>query len=142
MEYTRDLRGFVDVDLLEEKASRYKPNMAVVRSLRLTKYVLATLIYLTKGDPKYIDDLKPAKEFFEKHPHLAAIRTSRKDVDTVLLALYNELPRKFVADTSPRYRIKALLERDPGRPVEVPRRGRAAVSSKRTEGSSRRACAR
>lgn len=110
VEYTRDIRGFVDVDLLEEKAGRYRPNMAVVRSLRLTKYVLATLIYLTKGDPKYLEDMKPGKDFFDARPPLADILRTRKDIDTVLLALYNELPRKFITDTSPSYRIEALLE--------------------------------
>jgi hypothetical protein len=34
VKYTKDLRGFVDVDLLEKKASRFNPNMDVVRSLR------------------------------------------------------------------------------------------------------------
>jgi hypothetical protein len=110
VEYTRDIRGFVDVDLLEEKAGRYRPNIAVVRSLRLTKYVLSTLIYLTKGDPKYIEDMKPAKAFFDARPQLADALRTRKDMDTVLLALYNELPRKFIADSSPSYRIEALLE--------------------------------
>jgi hypothetical protein len=110
VEYTRDIRGFVDVDLLEQKAGRYKPNMAVVRSLRLVKYALATLIHLTKGDPTYLVGMKPAKEFFDKRPQLRAILTTRKDVDTVLLALYNESPHKFVADNDPRYRITGLLE--------------------------------
>jgi hypothetical protein len=110
VEYTRDIRGFIDIDLLEQKAGRYKPNMAVVRSLRLVKYLLATLIHLTKGDPTYLDGMKPAKEFFDKRPQLRAILTARKDVDTVLLALYNEPPRKFVADNDPRYRITGLLE--------------------------------
>ncbi len=110
VEYTRDIRGVVDVDLLEQKAGRYKPNMAVVRSLRLVKYVLATLIHLTKGDPTYLDGMRPAKEFFDRRPRLRAIIAARKDVDTVLLALYNEPPRKFVADEDPRYRITGLLE--------------------------------
>jgi len=110
VEYTRDIRGFVDVDLLEHKAGRYKPNMAVVRSLRLVKYALATLIHLTKGDPTYLDGMRPASEFFDRRPQLGSLLAARKDVDTVLLALYNEPPRKFVADTDPRYRITGLLE--------------------------------
>ncbi len=110
VEYTRDIRGFVDVDLLERRADQYKPNMAVVRSLRLTKYVLSVLIYLTKGDPRFLEDMKPAGEFFDQHPQLREITRTRKDVDTVLLALYNEPPRKFIADHSPQYGIGALLE--------------------------------
>ena len=108
--YTRDIRGFIDVDLLEEKASRFNPNMDVVRSLRLTKYILSTMIYLTNGDAKYIDNMKPNEEFFEKRPHLGEIVKARKDVDPVLLSLYNESPRKFIADHSPQYAIRVLLE--------------------------------
>jgi hypothetical protein len=110
VEYTRDIRGFVDVDLLEQKAGRYKPNMAVVRSLRLVKYVLATLIHLTKGDPSYLDGMKPAQDFFDRRPRLRSILAARKDTDAVLLALYNESPRRFMTDTDPRYRITGLLE--------------------------------
>jgi hypothetical protein len=108
--YTRDIRGFIDVDLLEKKANRFNPNMDVVRSLRLVKYILSTLIYLTKGDERYIENLKPDEEFFKTRPQLSEIVRTRKDVDTVLLSLYNELPRKFIADYSPHYDIKGLLE--------------------------------
>jgi hypothetical protein len=108
--YTKDLRGFIDVDLLEKKASRFNPNMDVVRSLRLVKYILSTMIYLTKGDEKYIESMKPDEEFFQTRPRLSEIVRTKKDVDTVLLSLYNELPRKFIADYSPLYDIKGLLE--------------------------------
>jgi hypothetical protein len=108
--FTRDIRGFVDVDLLEEKADRFKPNMDVVRSLRLVKYVLSTMIYLTKGDAKYVENMKPGPSFFEKRPHLAERVKTGKDLDTVLLALYNESPRRFIADHSPEYAIPRLLE--------------------------------
>lgn len=110
VKYTRDIKGFTDIDLLEKRANRLKPNMDVVRSLRLTKYILATMIYLTRGDERYIEGMKPGEEFFKTHPQLDEIVRRRKDVDTVLLALYNESPRKFVADTSPLYRIPRLLE--------------------------------
>ncbi len=110
VKYTQDLRGFIDVDLLEKKASRSNPNMDVVRSLRLVKYILSTMIYLTKGDEKYIENMKPDEEFFKSRPQLSGIVRTKKDIDTVLLSLYNETPRKFIADYSPQYDIKALLE--------------------------------
>ena len=119
--FTTDIRGVIDVDLLEERAGRIRPNMDVVRSLRLVKYILSTLIYLLKGDEKYVEDLKPGEAFFRARPRLAdAVRTGA-DVDTVLLALYNESPRKHVADTDPRYGIRSLLKeiltaRSGGRP--------------------------
>jgi hypothetical protein len=110
VKYTKDLRGFVDVDLLEKKASRFNPNMDVVRSLRLVKYILSTMIYLTKGDEKFIDSMKPDEDFFKTRPRLSEVVRTKKDVDTVLLSLYNELPRKFIADYSPLFEIKGLLE--------------------------------
>lgn len=109
--FTQDIRGYVDVDLLEDKANRARPNMDVVRSLRLTKYILSTLIYLTKGDAKLVEDMKPDQSFFERRPNLAEVVRTGTDVDTVLLALYNESPRKFVTDYDPRYAIPALLKR-------------------------------
>jgi hypothetical protein len=110
VKYTKDLRGFIDVELLEKKASSFNPNMDVVRSLRLVKYILSTMIYLTKGDEKYVESMKPDEEFFKTRPGLSEIVKTKKDVDTVLLSLYNEPPRKFIADYSPLYDIKGLLE--------------------------------
>ena len=110
VKYTKDIRGFIDVDLLEKRANRFNPNMDVVRSLRLVKYILSTMIYLTKGDEKYMENMKPDEEFFKTRPQLSEIVRTRKDIDTVLLSLYNELPRKFITDYSPHYDIKGLLE--------------------------------
>lgn len=107
--FTHDIRGFVDVDLLEEKANRLRPNMDVVRSLRLTKYILSTLIYLTRGDAQFVENMKPEEAFFARRPHLAEVVRSGTDVDTVLLSLYNESPRKFIADHDPQYAIPVLL---------------------------------
>jgi hypothetical protein len=107
--FTTDVRGFTDVDLLEEKAGRIRPNMDVVRSLRLTKYILCTLIYLTRGDARFVENMKPGQAFYEKHPRLAEAVKTGTDVDPVLLALYNESPHKFIADYDPQYAIPALL---------------------------------